>query len=149
MSLVCCFPCFQWLILTFPNFVTVHACFLQSNQIWHNIHLWQFACAWKVCTLFPESDSPWSYDFVVMMFLIGFWSFESCFYVLNQCWDFIRVGAASIFWWWLIYCLFVKFCIRFFLVSTPLRFFQGQHILSFLESVSFFLFIHDCGSFTF
>lgn len=48
----------RWILVAlkksnFPVFVlspvTVNACFLQSNQVRDNIHLWQFACTWEVC----------------------------------------------------------------------------------------------------
>ncbi|RVX21048.1 Vesicle transport protein SFT2B [Vitis vinifera] len=43
--------------------VTVNACFLQSNQVRDNIHLWQFACTWEMLS--------WSVLYGSTAFLIG------------------------------------------------------------------------------
>ncbi|KAG6478175.1 hypothetical protein ZIOFF_061607 [Zingiber officinale] len=100
----------------------INACFFQPNQIWHNIHLWEFPCNWKVCahTLKLRYDST----ILMLHFLLSVFlksnplSFGSTAFLIgpkrqiDMMLDPVRIYATSIYIASMIIALFSAFYVH-------------------------------------
>lgn len=98
-------------LLDFYSSHAVNACFLQSNQIRDNIHLWQFACSRKVCalvweivsTLYTDVTISVSYNFSFTSANASFYLFGSTAFLIGpkrqvvMMLDPVRIYATAIF----------------------------------------------------